>query len=299
MIQLQYKYKGAVLVPMAGYGQRFVNEKYDLPKPLIKVSNEIMAIQSVRDLPRSQNYIFSMRKNMRGFKYLSETLRKNFKNTHTIALDKPTKGQACTVFESINKLRETDYINLNPLIIGACDNGAIYSKYILDNLINEPNVDIIVWGIRNHFHATKNPEMYGWIDADKYGLIKNISVKKPISDNLNEPIVTGTFIFKESVFFEESYKKMINRQGTINNEYYVDSCINDAIALGLKCHLFIVDAYLSWGTPNDLRTFNYWQSLFSKWKYHHYSLKFDKRINKQNIKILEKQYKSFETLNVK
>ena len=35
--------------------------------------------------------------------------------------------------------------------------------------------------------------------------------------------------------------------------------------------IFDVDHYFSWGTPNELRTFEYWQSCFHKWKSHEYS----------------------------
>jgi hypothetical protein len=31
-----------------------------------------------------------------------------------------------------------------------------------------------------------------------------------------------------------------------------------------------VDHYLCWGTPNDLKTFEYWQSCFHKWDSHPY-----------------------------
>ena len=64
----------------------------------------------------------------------------------------------------------------------------------------------------------------------------------------------------------------------VNGEIYVDSVINDAIQMGLRCALFTVDDYLCWGTPDDLRTFEYWQSCFSKWREHPYSLEADQRI---------------------
>jgi hypothetical protein len=40
--------------------------------------------------------------------------------------------------------------------------------------------------------------------------------------------------------------------------------INDAIALGESCKLFDIDKYIYWGTPNDLKAFEYWQSCFHK-----------------------------------
>ena len=33
----------------------------------------------------------------------------------------------------------------------------------------------------------------------------------------------------------------------MNGEYYLDSCVNDALLLGYNCRLFEVDHYVSWG----------------------------------------------------
>ena len=65
---------------------------------------------------------------------------------------------------------------------------------------------------------------------------------------------------------------MKSRGARINGEYYVDTAINDAIALGLNCVLFLVDYYLCWGTPNDLNTYQYWEECFEKWEHHPYGV---------------------------
>jgi hypothetical protein len=39
-----------------------------------------------------------------------------------------------------------------------------------------------------------------------------------------------------------------------------------------------VDHFLAWGTPDDLRTFEYWQSCFHKWAGHPYAMELDTRI---------------------
>ena len=75
--------------------------------------------------------------------------------------------------------------------------------------------------------------------------------------------------------FLRSVERMKERDGKINNEYYVDNAINDAIALGLKCIVFEIDYYICWGTPNDLRTFEYWQNCFDGWENHPYQLEKD------------------------
>ena len=66
---------------------------------------------------------------------------------------------------------------------------------------------------------------------------------------------------------------MVGRKSLINNEYYIDTCINDALRLGYKCKIFFIDSYLPWGTPNDLKTFIYWQKYFDLWNNHPYRKK--------------------------
>ena len=84
--------------------------------------------------------------------------------------------------------------------------------------------------------------------------------------------------------------RLIARDGRVNGEFYIDSCINDAIELGLRCHLFEVDCYLSWGTPNDFRTFEYWQACFHKWQSHSYRLELDEHIPPAALEQLELRY---------
>jgi hypothetical protein len=133
--------------------------------------------------------------------------------------------------------------------------------------------------------------MFGWIDADG-GLIRSISVKAPLSTPASDPIEIGTFTFRRTADFRRALDRLIERDGRINGEFYIDSLINDAIALGLQCHLFEVDSYLCWGTPNDLRTFEYWQSCFHKWTSHPYRLELDARVPSDQVDSLSKRYQA-------
>jgi len=105
--------------------------------------------------------------------------------------------------------------------------------------------------------------------------------------------VIGTFTFKNPVHAKRAIDSLIARNGRINGEFYLDSCINDAIDLGLRCYLFEVDSFISWGTPNDLKTFEYWQSCFHKWEHHPYRLELDSRIEHTALKHLSKHYAAF------
>ena len=93
-------------------------------------------------------------------------------------------------------------------------------------------------------------------------------VKQPLNDPSKDPIITGTVSFRSGKLFRLCLERLLARDGRVNGEFYLDSCINDALALDMACTLFEIDHYLSWGTPNDLATFTYWEACFSRWAGH-------------------------------
>ncbi len=268
------KQDGSIMLPMVGLGSRFKKEGYKYPKPLIEVSSKPMAIQALMDLPQAKRKRFVLRKNIEGIEKLKDEINKAVELPEFTILSHMTDGQASTCIEGANGLDED-----KPLTIAACDNGMIYDPNKFIELMKSDEVDVIVWGARGYPGAIRNPSMYGWINADRNNIIKNISVKRALKNPKKDPIVVGCFTFKKTSDFRKSVKLMKARKAKINNEYYVDTAINDAINLGLKCMIFEIDYYICWGTPNDLKTFQYWQNCFDKWDAHPYSKAKDKNIS--------------------
>ena len=283
--------KGSCIIPMAGLGQRFVNEGYSLTKPLIPVSGRPMVVQATHDLPAAENHVFVIREDMKGYTEVCTMISTLYPTAVIKTIDGVTEGQACTALIGLDALAEKDSGIYDPITFGACDNGALYNADKLLKLSEAPEIDVIVWGMRGYCNAARSPAMFGWIDSDEHGNIKAISVKKPLSNPKSDPVVLGTFTFRKSEHFRLSLARLIERDGKVNGEFYIDSLINDAIALGLKCQLFEVDDYLCWGTPNDLRTYEYWQSCFHKWDGHPYTLDHDARIPQDQLEILKEMCK--------
>jgi len=282
---------GALIVPMAGLGQRFADEDYLLTKPLIPVSGLPMVAQATRDLPPAEHHVFVLRADMRGYANVVNQLKSLYPKAIIKTIDHLTEGQACTALIGLDALVDEDEKSYFPITVGACDNGALYDIGDFVKLVNDPLVDVIVWGIRGYPNAIRHPKMFGWIDAEG-ALIRSISVKNPLRTPASDPIVLGAFTFRRADDFRRALDRLVARDGRINGEFYIDSLINDSIALGLQCHLFEVDSYLCWGTPNDLRTFEYWQSCFHKWNNHPYRLELDRRVPLDQVDSLDARYKA-------
>ena len=283
--------QGSLVVPMAGLGQRFAREGYAQTKPLIPVSGQPMVIAAVNDLPQTQHNVFVLRADMPGYEEIAQQLRNSYPNVVIETVASVTEGQACTALLGVDALERSLGHVPGPVTFGVCDTGILCDRKAYDLLADNPEVDVIVWGARGHANAGRKPEMFGWIDADEHGAIRRVSVKTPLADPPNDPIVTGIFTFRRAEDFRRCIARMIERNGRINGEFYLDTCINDAIDLGLSCHLFEISGYLSWGTPDDLKTFEYWQSCFHKWKSHPYRIGQDRRIPASRRAALEWRYR--------
>lgn len=268
---------GSLIIPMAGLGQRFSNEGYKLTKPLIEVSSKPMVLQATNDLPPSKNQMFVLRADMPGIEDIQKEIALHCPDALFHIVDGVTDGQASTTLIGLENLLRIVGDSNEPITVGACDNGALYDRTAFDRMQKDPSVDVIVWAARKHANAVRHPQMFGWIETDHKGNIKGISVKTPLAAPATDPIVIGTFTFRNSNALKKCIESLKNRNGKVNGEFYLDSCINDAIALGMTCKLFEVDHYISWGTPNDLKTFEYWQKCFHQWAHHPYRMENDAR----------------------
>jgi hypothetical protein len=77
-----------------------------------------------------------------------------------------------------------------------------------------------------------------------------------------DPGVIGTFWFRRADFFLEAADELLRSNQRVRGEFYVDSCINQLIAQKRRAVLFDVDRYVSFGTPDDLKTWEYWNEYF-------------------------------------
>jgi NDP-sugar pyrophosphorylase family protein len=261
-----------LIMPMAGLGSRFAERGYDTPKPLIEVSGAPMALQAIKDLPNSTRKVFIMRQEMSGIADIQEVLSSEFPSSSLVTLPRPTEGQACTCMLGLEGVEDKDSI-----LIGACDNGVIFDEGAYQRAISDPSADVVVFAKRGYAAALTNPKAYGWLKVEGDRVL-GASVKTPLNDLHNDPIIIGSFFFRRAEIFRRAAEALFARNGRINGEFYVDSLINDAVELGFSVRFFEVDHYVCWGTPDELKTFEYWQSCFHKWDSHPYSLEQDTRI---------------------
>jgi dTDP-glucose pyrophosphorylase len=237
------------LIPMAGAGQRFIDEGYTIPKPMIDINGLPMIIKAAKCLPNADMWIFICKKEHIKSDQINKTLKKNFPNSTIISIDYLTEGQASTCLLAKELLKPNDI-----LTIGACDAGMVYNKNDFNNKII--NNDALIWTFKNNKSVMKNPNAYGYVDINNNGSATRVSCKNPISHNpINDHAIVGTFTFKRAEHFLVNAELVIKKDLRVNNEFYLDVVLDECINNGLKIAPLQIKTYFCWGTPSDLSDF--------------------------------------------
>jgi NDP-sugar pyrophosphorylase family protein len=278
------KQDGTLLIPMAGLGSRFAKEGYSIPKPLIEVDGVPMVVRAALDMPQAEKSVFVTRSDLPGNESLTAAIGKTIINNIIVSLPSLTEGQAHTCLLAI------DYCNPDePVTIAPCDSGTLFCSQKFQDKLKKS--DLIVWGYRGHSTAKLKSTSYSWIDVNDDESINYISVKRPLKDPTTDPIVIGAFTFKRADNFIRATKLLMSRNQRVNGEFYIDAVVNIAIEMGLNVQMLEVDYYIGWGTPDEYKTFKYWQSCFHKWRSHPYRLEADLRVGSHARCALEEEYK--------
>jgi NDP-sugar pyrophosphorylase family protein len=249
-----------LVLPMAGKGSRFSEIGYNIPKPILPINDDIMIVEAVKCLPKTDNKIFiCLDEHIQNYS-IDTILKNNFQNCQIINIDTTTEGQACTCEIGINRC---DVDLESPILISACDNGIFYNNQKIQNLLDDNNIDVIVWSFRNNQSSKLSPNSYAWLDVDSNDNIKHVSCKNFIYDDpLKTHAIIGTMFFRKTKYFINGLNKNYRLNYRTNSEFYVDDVINRCIEDGLNVKVFEVENYICWGTPNDYQTYNYWKEHF-------------------------------------
>mgnify|MGYP004001968331 CR=1 FL=1 len=246
------------VIPLAWKWQRFVDEWYKIPKPIIDVRWKKMIFRSFESLPKSKKNIFIVFEEHINKYKLDILLKENINNCIVIS-DKNPGWQASTTYKIKQSVDKNDIIN-----IWACDNAMIYNEEKYKKYIEDDNIDFMVWTFRNYSWVNYNPEQYSYCIIDNIWNIEKTSLKKSISNNpINDHCMVWAFTFKKACYFFDWFEELRKDNNTINWEFYIDSIVDYCIKKWLKWKVFEIDKYIWFWTPNDLKTYEYWFDYFN------------------------------------
>lgn len=231
-----------ILVPMCGYGDRFVKAGYNVFKPLIPIGGVPMVKVGLDSLGFTGRFIFVIRKSCVG---LADTLRELFHGCIVIEINGGTRGAADTC------LRAREYISEDPLLIVNCDLVLRWCGTQFNEFLTNTTLD----GVLVTYDCDSQKNSYARLDGK--GLVKEVREKQVIS----RVSLNGIHYFKKGNSFIKCAEDAIEVGDFVNGEIYVGPVYNHLIKSGGRVGVYHIPVEQHWavGTPEDLELY---ESLF-------------------------------------
>ncbi len=250
-----------ILVLMAGRGQRFVNEGYVKPKPLIEVNGKTILQWTTESCPyikhggRNQDEHIKLH-----FAVLQEHLDEGLdqflysvygRNIEIIPFKEITRGSLDTAHMAAAKM-----INkTSPLLVLDADNK--YDNNGLDEFIDKLPKKNHIMAVACFDNPDKSvPNKWSNVKIDKGQIV---GIKEKDDSWVNEPTMIGIFYFGHTQFFVEYAKFIMTFRQPVefngNAEYYMSMVPAYNVSIATPVHVHTVTNVVPLGTPDDVRKF--------------------------------------------
>lgn len=261
-----------VIIPMTGYGSRFVAAGYQELKPFIRVMGRPVIEWIVKDMyPADVNIIFVCR---------GEHLMKDASMRERLLLLAPEakivsiedwvkKGPVYDVLRGYRELLAQQAIDAQePCIINYCDFYMQWDYAAFAQEAAERDCDGAV-PCYSGFHPNLLPEKNYYASCltdaqdDLIEIREKYSFEKDKTKAKHSP---GVYYFASGAVMEKYCQILTEHEEcAINGEYYASLPYNFMVQDGLKVWVPVnVEYFCQWGTPEDMQEFVYWTDLIRK-----------------------------------
>ena len=233
------KKKYNLLLPIAGRAQRFLDQGYTMPKPLIMSKDKHIIDWSMESIDTTEcNIIFAVRlEHINNFS-IDDILRNKFgDDIKIVVIDRVTDGSVSTCL-----LAKEHIDNDLPLIIYTPD---VY----FENQFLPTEVPETLDGFLLTFKA--NSAAHSYVELDQHGNALRTAEKEVISQNA----AVGVYYYKTGKMFVQYAEEMISKNIRTKGEFYICPMYNLMIRDGCKVGIKQVEKMHVLGTPAELEFF--------------------------------------------
>lgn len=244
-----------LLIPMSGQGVRYQKAGYTDPKPLIKVNGTPMIERLLSNFPQHWNCTFVMAENHRDTK-LPSFLKKLRPQSRLLYVTEHKEGPLKAIEAALPHLPSEA-----PVLVSYCDYGMIWDAGQFEKLVQETKCDACLISYKG-FHAHYlSPTTYAYSRMDGE-FVKEVREKGSFTSNReNEFASAGGYYFKSAKILKEAGDHQRKLNLNVNGEFYTSLTTEALLKLRPEAdvRVFEIPAFFQWGTPQDLKSFEYWE----------------------------------------
>lgn len=251
-----------IIIPMTGYGSRFVAAGYKNLKPFIEIMGKPIIEWIVKGMfPEEENILFVCRReHLEAIPGMRDKLKQICPTARIYEVDPwIKKGPVYDV------LRAEEWIDdEEPAIINYCDFYMTWDWKKFKQKVMERGCDGCVpcyTGFHPHLLPAGNLYASCLTDAED----NLIEIREKFSfeaDKTKAKHSPGVYYFKSGSVLKKYCRKLVESDQTINGEYYASLPYNFMVQDGLKVWVPTdIKYFCQWGTPEDMQEFVFWTDM--------------------------------------
>jgi len=252
-----------VLVTMAGRGQRFKEAGYVQPKPFVTVLGQPMISRLMDLFPPNWPSVYVLNNQDYSHTHIDylKNLRRHLQSQvidQIITIEPNDGGPLKTVLAGLDLIPENV-----PVFVTYCDYGMVWSAESFLNFIKDNETDICFVSYKG-FHAHYlSPNMYCYTKSDGLRVV-DIKEKECFSSRREfDYASTGGYYFKTAKLLKQALVEQIKQNLSWNGEYFTSLAVKALMNINqdLRVHVYEIPKFFQWGTPEDLKAFEYWSEV--------------------------------------
>lgn len=255
-----------IVIPMTGYGSRFVAAGYKDLKPFIPVQGKPIIEWIVQGMySQEDEFLFVCRQeHLDSIPDMAKRLKALAPKTEIFAIrDWVKKGPVFDVLRSSECISDDE-----PVIINYCDFYMAWDEQKFCREAASRRCDGAVpcyTGFHPHLLPEKN--LYASCRTDENDNLLEIREKYSFeADKTKTKHSPGVYYFRTGALLKRYCQKLVDSNQTIKDEFYASMPYNFMVADGLTVWVPAeVEYFCQWGTPEDMGDYLFWTENCRRW----------------------------------
>jgi len=248
-----------VIITLAGHGQRFKDQNYSQPKPLVPVMGRTALSFLVGSLATHWKLIFALGEHLRGSGVEEEVLRLR-PEARVIYVPHSDRGPIDTVLAALPLADVEDSI-----AVSYCDYAMIWNPKNFETFVTNSKCDVSIVSYRG-FHPTYlGPNTYAHmlVDEDTKQVLK-IKEKSLFGGHIeDEWTSTGFYYFRSVELLKLGLQLQLQKNLKYGKEFYTSLAIQALIEEGkdsdkISVLNYPISHFMQMGTPEDIQLVEKW-----------------------------------------
>lgn len=247
-----------ILIPMAGFGDRYLRAGYTQPKPLIPVDGKPMierVLEAFQPRQPDDRYLFVVNRTHADTTDLVPTLKRLVPDAVVVVVDPHKDGPVHTLLAAAPHVQPDEEVILN-----YCDFGVDWSYPAFRAWLAQHGWDGAMSAYRGFHPHSLGPTLYAYMrlqpDEETVAEIREKHHFTP--DKFGEYASSGLYYFRRAESMFRIARAQMEHGERVQGEFYVSMAIQALIEEGGRVGAFPLPHFYQWGTPADLRDWESW-----------------------------------------